>query len=164
MKIILLLGLLLSATTWGQSMNNLGNKDKTLYFFQKLTKDTLPLIEEFYDANVEFHDPVGTIRGAKKITAYYEGMYKNVKSIRFDFSSFVENGDDLVGIWKMTLETDKLNGGKPIVVDGTSVIKFKNGKAVYHRDYFDMGAFVYEHIPVLGFLVRTVKDRFKVEE
>ena len=92
-------------------------------------------------------------------------MYKNVKSIRFDFDHFVESPTEVVGIWKMTLETDKLNSGKPIVVEGNSVIRFgSNGKAIYHRDYFDMGAFVYENIPGLGFVVKKIKDRFKVEE
>jgi len=30
---------------------------------------------------------------------------------------------------------------------------------IYHRDYFDMGAFVYENIPVLGSVVRYTKKR-----
>ena len=145
-------------------MNNMTNKEKFQYIFEKLTKDTLPLIDEFYHPDVEFHDPVGTIKGSKKIKAYYENMYKNVKSIRFDFSEFIDNGDKIVGVWKMTLVTDKLNGGEPIIVDGNSVIHFKDGKAVYHRDYFDMGVFVYENIPGLGFVVKKIKDRFKVEE
>jgi ketosteroid isomerase-like protein len=164
MHIILLIALSLSSLTWGQTMNNMTNKEKFQYIFEKLDKNSLHLIEEFYAPDVEFHDPVGMIKGSAKIKKYYENMYKNVNSIRFDFSHFVENGDDVVGVWKMTLATDKLNSGKPFVLDGTSVIKFKNGKAVYHRDYFDMGAFVYENIPVLGFLVKKIKDRFKVEE
>lgn len=164
MKIILLLLLTMSSLSWGQTLNNLSNKDKLKYVFEHLNKDTMHLIPEFYDANVEFHDPVGAIKGSKKITQYYENMYKNVQSIKFDFSDFVENGDTVVGVWKMTLVTDKLKGGEPIVVDGNSVVRFKDGKAVYHRDYFDMGAFVYENIPVLGFVVKKVKDRFKVEE
>ncbi len=164
MKIILLITLTLSSMSWGQTMNKLNNQQKFQYIFEKLNKDTLHLINEFYDPNVEFHDPIGTIRGPKKITAYYEKMYQNVKSIKFDFSQFIESGDMIVGIWKMTLVTDKLKGGDPIEVDGTSVIRFKDGKAIYHRDYFDMGAFVYENIPGLGFVVRKIKERFKVEE
>lgn len=163
MKIILLILLTMSSLSWGQTMNNLGNKEKVQFFFEKLNKDTLHLIPEFYDQNVEFHDPVGVINGSQKITDYYRNMYKNVKSVTFDFAQFIENGDMVVGVWKMTLITNKLKSGEAIVVDGNSVIKFKNGKAVYHRDYFDMGAFVYEHIPVLGFMVKKIKDRFKVE-
>lgn len=164
MKIILAIILTMSSIAWGQDMNNMNNKQKFQYIFEKLNKDTLHLIKEFYDPQVEFHDPVGTIKGSDKIKTYYENMYKNVKSIRFDFSDFIESGDQIVGVWKMTLVTDKLNGGEPIIVDGNSVIRFKEGKAIYHRDYFDMGVFVYENIPGLGFVVKKIKERFKVEE
>lgn len=95
---------------------------------------------------------------------YYKNMYQNVKYLRFDFSEFHVSGDTVIGVWKMTLKTDKLKGGEEIVVDGNSVIKFdQDGKAVYHRDYFDMGAFVYENIPVVGYVIRNIKSRFKVE-
>lgn len=164
MKIILLILLTMSSLSWGQTLNTMTNKEKFQHVFEKLNKDTMHLIPEFYAEDVEFHDPVGMIKGSKNITKYYENMYKNVKTIKFDFSQFVESGDMVVGVWKMTLVTDKLNGGEPIVVDGNSVIKFKDGKAIYHRDYFDMGAFAYENIPVLGFVVKKIKERFKVEE
>ena len=164
MKIILLLTLIMSATSWGQSMNNMSNKEKVEYTFNKLNKDTLHLVDEFYHKDIEFHDPVGAMKGSDKVKAYYKNMYQNAQTVKFDFSNFVESEDMIVGIWKMTLVTDKLNGGEPIVVDGNSVIRFKDGKAIYHRDYFDMGAFIYENIPVLGFLVKKIKERFKVEE
>jgi len=164
MKIILMILLTMSSLSWGQTLNTMTNREKFQFVFEKLNKDSMHLIPEFYADDVEFVDPVGKINGSKNITKYYENMYKNVKSIKFEFSNFVENGDMVVGVWKMTLVTDKLNGGEPIAVDGNSVIKFKNGKAIYHRDYFDMGAFVYENVPVLGFVVKKIKERFKVEE
>lgn len=164
MKIILMILLTMSSLSWGQTLNTMTNKEKFQYVFEKLNKDSMHLIPEFYADDVVFIDPIGEMKGSKNITKYYENMYKNVKSIKFEFSNFVESGDMVVGVWKMTLVTDKLNGGEPIAVDGNSVIKFKDGKAIYHRDYFDMGAFVYENVPVLGFVVKKVKDRFKVEE
>lgn len=164
MKIILLILLTMSSLSWGQTLNNKSNKEKFQYVFENLNKDSMHLIPEFYAEDVQFVDPIGEIKGSKNITKYYENMYKNVKTIKFEFSNFVESGDMVVGVWKMTLVTDKLNGGEPIAVDGNSVIKFKDGKAIYHRDYFDMGAFVYENVPVLGFVVKKIKERFKVEE
>lgn len=163
MKIILLIALTMTTLSWGQTMNNMNNREKFKYVFEHLEKDSMHLIDEFYDQNVEFIDPIGKIKGSKKIKHYYQELYKNVKSIRFDFSDFVESGDTIVGVWKMTFITPKLNGGDPIVVDGNSVIKFKNGKAVYHRDFFDMGEFIYENIPVVGFLVKKIKQRLEVE-
>ncbi len=134
-------------------------------FFDKLDKNNMKLVEEFYHPEVEFIDPVGPIKGSAKIKQYYEGMYKNVQELKFEFSNFIESGNQVVAIWKMTLKTDKLNGGESYSVDGNSVVKFdENGKAIYHRDYFDMGIFVYEKIPVLGFIVKKVKDRMKADE
>lgn len=120
-----------------------------------------PVID-FYHPEVEFADPVGSHKGRDQIVKYYDNLYKNVEAIKFDFSNFIESGNTVVAVWKMTLETKKLNGGEPFTVDGNSVIKFdENGKAIYHRDYFDMGEFIYERIPVVGFLVRKIKERLK---
>jgi ketosteroid isomerase-like protein len=164
MKIILLLLFTLSSTTWGQTMDNMSNRQKFKHIFENLNKDTMHLVDEFYHPDIEFHDPIGSLKGVKKMRRYYERMYKSVTSIKFEFSNFVESGDDVVGVWKMTLVTPNLKGGEPVVVDGNSVVKFKNGKAIYHRDYFDMGVFIYENIPVLGFMVKKIKNRFKAEE
>lgn len=165
MRAIIIISLMcLSFSTWGQSMKDLSNKDKIKYFFDKLSKDNMTLVDEFYHPQVEFMDPVETIKGSEKIKTYYGNMYQNVKSIKFDFVEFHEAGNHVIAIWKMTLETDKLNGGEPFSVDGNSVIKFDElGKAVYHRDYFDMGAFVYERVPVVGYVIRKIKERLKVQ-
>ena len=40
-----------------------------------------------------------------------------------------------------------------------SYLKTRNGKIYYHRDYFDMGAMVYEQLPLLGRIVRKIKQR-----
>ena len=83
--------------------------------------------------------------------------------VRFDFNEFVSMGDTVVAVWVMTLKTDSLNGGEAFKVDGNSVIKFKDGQAIYHRDYFDVGAMIYEKIPVVGWMVRKVKSKLESE-
>jgi hypothetical protein len=141
------------------------NALKIQYFFDRLTKDNLALVDEFYHAEVDFIDPVGKIKGAAKVKAYYKNMYQNVDSLKFEFSEFHESGNTVIAVWKMVLKTPKLNSGETITVDGNSVVKFdSSGKAIYHRDYFDMGAFVYENIPVVGFVVKKIKARFQVKE
>lgn len=164
MKLFTILALLISFSTWGQSMKELGNKEKIQFFFEKLSKDNMTLVDEFYHPEVDFTDPVGSIKGSKKIKAYYGSMYKNVKQINFKFNNFYESGNTVVAIWTMTLETEQLNSGIPFSVDGNSVIKFDDtGKAIYHRDYFDMGAFIYERLPVIGFVIKKIKKRLEVE-
>lgn len=129
-------------------------------FFRNLNKDTMHLVDEFYDKNAHFRDPLTEHQSAAGIKAYYANLYQHVKSITFDISDEVVQGATHVAVWKMTLECG-LNGGKPYSVDGISYIQFGGGegKAVYHRDYFDVGDFVYERVPVVKNIVQFVKRK-----
>jgi limonene-1,2-epoxide hydrolase len=126
-------------------------------FFNKFSKDNIDLADEFYAADIHFEDPLVDIKGLPELKQYYAGLYKNVISIRFDFHDVVTEGDKQIGVWTMYLRAKNLNGGEEVAVKGNSYVIYKNGKAVYHRDYFDMGAFIYEHIPVLGAVIRKIK-------
>lgn len=136
-------------------MSHLGIQE----FFKLFSKDRMDLVEQFYDPEVHFMDPMVDFKTRDELKRYYEKLYQNVDSIRFDFSVETKEGDTHMAAWKMTLTAKKFNGGRPVIVDGISHVRFggKEGKAVYHRDYFDMGAFVYEHVPVLSGLIRLVK-------
>lgn len=127
-------------------------------FFNAFNKDNIDLADQFYAEDIVFEDPIVQIKGLKDLKKYYAGMYKNVISIRFDFHDVITEGDRQVGVWTMHLRAKNLNGGEEVAVKGTSHVVYKDGKAIYHRDYFDMGAFLYEHIPVLGTVIRKLKE------
>jgi ketosteroid isomerase-like protein len=147
-----------------EDFSKMTNAEKVNWSFNTLNKDNLSqVVDQFYHEDLEFFDPIEKIKGREEMKKYYGNMYKNVKEIRFDFSEMVAQGDTVVGVWVMTLKTDSLNDGKPFSVEGNSLIRFKDGKAIYHRDYFDMGAFIYERIPVVGWMVRKVKSKLKLE-
>lgn len=65
----------------------------------------------------------------------------------------------------MRLKTPALNSGMTFSVDGSSLIEFSGpeGKAISHRDYFDMGEFVYERIPILKLIIQAIKKRLAGE-
>jgi len=130
-------------------------------FFNTFNKDTVQLVDDFYDPDVVFRDPIVELRGRDRLKAYYVDMYESVTSIRFDFSGGMEKDEEVVVFWTMELRAKGLKGGEPVLLDGASHIKFggASGKAIYHRDYFDVGAFVYENVPVLGSIVRYTKKR-----
>jgi hypothetical protein len=58
----------------------------------------------------------------------------------------------------MRFQHARFRKGETRELRGVSHIKF-NGKVYYHHDYFDMGAFIYERVPVLGTVIRTIKNR-----
>jgi ketosteroid isomerase-like protein len=138
-----------------------GNLERSKEFFDKLSSSNMNLVEGFYDKDAVFQDPVHQLKGVPAIRAYYEGLYKNVEAIRFEYGKSIESGDMVSLTWRMYLKASGIEGGKEITVDGVSVITFggKEGKAVMHRDYFDMGEFVYERVPVLKSVVAYIKKR-----
>lgn len=140
------------------------NLEKSKIFFDKLDAAHLQLVDQFYDINVVFQDPVHSLKGSEAVKKYYEGLYKNVDSIRFEYGKGIEAGEVVSLPWKMYLKTPSINKGKEITVDGVSLITFNaEGKAISHRDYFDMGEFVYERVPVLKSVIHFIKGKLAGE-
>jgi limonene-1,2-epoxide hydrolase len=135
--------------------------DRAKDAFTRLDINNLQVVDEFYDQNLEFIDPIGKISGRDNMRSYYKKMYQDLKTIKFTYQEAIESDKTVVLVWTMTYAVDKLNGGEPITIQGNSVIKFggSENKVIYHRDYFDVGAMVYEFIPVLGWGVRKVKEK-----
>lgn len=161
---LFILPLLLITNAFAGDQTQMTNAEKVSWAFNALNKNTVSeVVDQFYHEDVHFADPVEEIRGRGDMKKYYAHMYQNVKEVKFDFREMVTQGDTVVGVWVMTLRTDSLNEGKAFQLEGNSLIRFKDGKAIYHRDYFDMGAMVYERIPVIGWMVRKVKSKLKLE-
>ena len=137
-----------------------GNLENSKIFFDKLSAQNIELVDRFYDTNIVFQDPVHQLKGVDSVRNYYKGLYENVDAIRFEYGKGIEAGDSVSLPWRMFLKTQSINSGKEITVDGVSLITFNsNGKAVSHRDYFDMGEFVYERVPVLKSVVGYIKKK-----
>ena len=135
---------------------------RAIAFFEDLSLATLDRVDEFYAENVRFEDPMVTLDGRDRMRAYYANIYRNDPKLRWEFPEVVGDprGPSLALAWIMHMQVDGLNGGRPIAVDGISRLRFDDaGGCVFHRDYFDMGAFVYENVPVLGGAVKFVKRR-----
>lgn len=116
------------------------------------------VLDEFYAPDAVFQDPVTRVEGLDRIRSYFMAVYRGVRSIRFDFAEIVVAGRTCTATWTMTLDVKSLNGGRPYQVEGVSILRFnQSGQVEYHRDYLDLGAMVYERIPVIGKLVSLVR-------
>mgnify|MGYP001788744818 CR=1 FL=1 len=64
------------------------------------------------------------------------------------------------------MRAPSLNSGREITVDGVSLITFggREGKVISHRDYFDMGEFIYERVPILSTVIRIIKNKMSGNE
>jgi len=134
--------------------------DNFLKTYQWLNADNLELLDEIYSEHVRFVDPAHEISGLGRLREYFAGLYANVTSIEFDFLREMRVGDEGYVQWRMTFSHRRLRGGRPVVVEGASYLQFDvTGKVSFHRDYFDLGAMLYEHLPVLGRVIGHLKRR-----
>jgi hypothetical protein len=132
--------------------------DRLQDVYQQLGKQNLHLLNEVYARNIRFSDPFHDIHGLDALKAYFGKLYENVADCRFVFGHRLQEGRRASLEWTMTLKHPRLNGGRPLSVEGISVLEFEE-RIHYHRDYFDAGAMLYERLPLLGGMVRLVKSR-----
>ncbi|MFT4863401.1 MAG: limonene-1,2-epoxide hydrolase [Pseudohongiellaceae bacterium] len=127
--------------------------------YKSLGSGDFTLIEPLYADDIYFEDPSHGIQGKAGLMTYFVSMFKNTENCDFKFHQILTSHNDIFMTWTMLLNHRRLNGGNTIRVDGSSFLKTRNGKIYYHRDYFDMGAMVYENLPILGRLIKKIRLR-----
>ncbi len=115
-------------------------------------------LAEVYDESMRFQDAFHEIEGLAQFTQYCEALYSNVGNIEFVFLGRWLNGDEAALRWIMRYTHPRLKRGRPIEVAGMSYLVLAH-KVVEHRDYFDGGQLLYEHVPVLGTVINQLKKR-----
>ncbi|WP_341962056.1 nuclear transport factor 2 family protein [Pseudomonas sp. RC10] len=128
--------------------------------FAELDKDNLHLLDELYSADIDFADPLHEVHGLPELHRYFAELYANVRDVSFEFHAFdqVREGKGYLR-WTMTYRHPRLNQGEPIAVQGCSHLLWAENKVFQHRDYFDAGALLYEHLPVMGRMIGWLKRR-----
>lgn len=136
--------------------NNLLNNLRGIYV--QFNKKTLSKLSEVYAEDVQFRDPFNAINGLPGVKSYYESTMKDLIDCRFEFHHSVELPSEAVLFWTMHYRHKKIAGGKLLEIPGSSHLKF-NEKVYFHQDYFDAGAMLYEHLPLVGGILGYIKRR-----
>ncbi len=128
--------------------------------YKKLNAENLDLLGEIYDPEIVFIDPAHEIHGLKKLTDYFSKLYKDINHINFDFYQSIQTNDVGYVQWTMTFSHPSIKKGKDIVVEGATFVQFGNdGKVIHHRDHFDLGSMLYQHVPLLGGVIKSINRR-----
>jgi len=125
--------------------------------YQAFGSENIADVESLYTTDIYFEDPSHAIQGKPSLMRYFSNQFKNLDKCSFKFHSTIANETDIFMTWTMFLNHPKLRGGETIRVEGTSYLRTRHGKIYYHRDYFDMGAMLYEHLPLIGRIIQRIK-------
>ena len=127
--------------------------------YQKLSTDNLHLLADIYHQDVVFTDPMHQLMGLDNLRHYFDQLYQQLSYCEFKIEQVLEQSDEAAVYWKMSYQHPRLNGGKIVHVQGSSHIKGVDDKVIYHHDYLDLGAMLYEQIPLLGRIISWLKNR-----
>ncbi|HEA17943.1 hypothetical protein LCGC14_2560880 [marine sediment metagenome] len=133
--------------------------EKFIEVYQSLNKDNLFLLDDIYHQDIVFQDPLHQISGLTELTDYFSGLYSNLSYCKFIISDAISTDDKAFVYWTMQYAHPKLNGAQQISVAGHSYLRFAGEKIINHRDYFDVGALLYRHIPLLGSVIKYIDKR-----
>ncbi|KHK64737.1 nuclear transport factor 2 family protein [Pseudomonas frederiksbergensis] len=127
--------------------------------FAELDASRLAELDRLYSADILFQDPLHRVEGLPALREYFAQLYANASDLHYDFHGYDETapGEGYLR-WTLRFRHPRLNGGAPIELPGCTYLRW-NDRVYLHRDFFDAGALLYEHLPLFGPLIRWLKRR-----
>lgn len=132
--------------------------DRFKKLYQPFNESSLTQLELVYSTDVVFKDPIHQLQGLNELQHYFRGFCASNVQCEFEFINQMADNHQAFFQWHMHYTHPRLRSGRPLTLNGATLIKF-NDRITYHEDFYDMGAMIYQHIPLLGFLVNTINAR-----
>jgi ketosteroid isomerase-like protein len=128
-------------------------------FYLNFNQASINALAEIYHSEVEFVDPIHQVSGLSALQQYFANILHGVDYCHFEFAHSSVNNDQVFLTWHMRFRHPNLGKGDEIVVPGVSHCQLRDERVIYQRDFYDAGAMVYEHLPVLRFIIAKIKQR-----
>ncbi|NQV78988.1 MAG: nuclear transport factor 2 family protein [Alphaproteobacteria bacterium] len=127
-------------------------------YFSRVSPDNLDELRGFCAPDVRFRDPFNDVRGQDQIVRIFAQMYGDVAEPAFEVIDHAVSGSR--GYIRWILRFNHKKTGKPFSVDGMTEVHFDDmGRVAAHLDHWDVASQLYEHVPVLGGILRVIRRR-----
>jgi steroid delta-isomerase len=134
--------------------------DRFIGFFEGLEQSDLGLIGDIYTDDVHFVDPFSDFHGLPTLTGIFEAMFTKMRDYRLEVHEFGMIGPD-TGFVRWTMYGYVKQLGKDIwIVEGGSLVRFaEDGRVREQIDYWDAASQMYERLPVIGWVLRKIRQK-----
>lgn len=132
---------------------------KFIEVYSQLSIENVHYIIDVYHDDIKFSDPAHQLSGLSQLLKYFDSLYSNVTECSFVIDEVFFQDKNAAIYWTMTYRHKHLNKHKPITVTGHSKLVGEKDKVIMHRDYLDLGQMVYEHVPLIGIVIKTLKNK-----
>jgi hypothetical protein len=131
-------------------------------FFSSLAADRVATqLDATYAPDVYFDDTLKTVRGSAALKTYLTHSADAVEQCRVGIEeiSRTDAGEYLVR-WRMMIRFKRFRRGVDTWSIGVSHLRFaRDGRVVYHQDYWNAAAGLYQHLPLIGAAIRWIQRR-----
>jgi hypothetical protein len=131
-------------------------------FFGHLTEENArSLTRETYAEDVFFFDTLKEINGLEALEEYFVETARNTDSVRAEVVDWARSGQDFYVRWTMDIQLKKFRRGETLRSVGMTHLRFnQEGKIILHHDFWDSTRGFYQHVPVLGGVLRWIQSKF----
>jgi hypothetical protein len=116
-------------------------------------------IAETYAEKIYFNDTLVTIHDRQNLSQYLKHTQQQLDSIKFQVLSVQDTGRDSYVRWLMQTKCKAMGQAIDIQSNGISHLRFNaDSKIIVHQDYWDSMQGFYEHLPLIGGVLRWIKN------
>ncbi len=126
-------------------------------FFETIAPDTVTQLASVYTDDVYFKDPFNEVRGLPEVTRIFAHMFTQVDAPRFVVTGSVLQGDQAFLTWDFLFRMKRFSDDVQCIRGATHLKFAADGRANFHRDYWDAAEELYEKLPLLGGMMRGLK-------
>jgi steroid delta-isomerase len=131
--------------------------EKVIDYFETLTPRSLAQLEAVYGEDAHFIDPFNDVTSQAGIRRVFEHMFASLESPRFEIVQAVTEADHCFLVWNFRF---RRHAAGEQLIHGASHLRYgPDGRIALHRDYWDTGRELYEHLPLLGAVLRWLRGR-----
>ena len=139
--------------------------DRYLDLLETLTPARLPELATLLSGNVHFRDPFNDCHGQNAFLAVFADMLEQLDGFAFaviDRPADPQPEQTVLVRWRLSARLPRLNG-RVWTVTGCSALRFDHdGLLTEHVDYWDAASGLYELFPLVGPLMRWLRNRLRV--
>ena len=126
-------------------------------FFEQIDPSNVGQLGQIYTPDAFFKDPFNEVQGIAAITQIFRHMFDQVDSPRFVVTNSVLQGDQAFLTWDFLFRMKRFSADEQCIRGATHVRFAADGRVSFHRDYWDAAEELYEKLPLLGGLMRTLR-------
>ncbi|MEC5212306.1 hypothetical protein RCH06_000846 [Polaromonas sp. CG_9.5] len=132
---------------------------RVVEFFETLSPASLAQLGALYTPQAYFKDPFNEVSTLAEIRQIFSHMYETLEQPHFVVTGCIVDGAQCFLTWEFKFRFKSYARQTDQTVRGGSHLKFNaQGRVEFHRDYWDAAEELYEKLPVVGGLMRWLKQ------